>query len=79
MEPNDEMKELSRELGRAINAIVTESERLGAVIAEARAAGFDFAVRLEANVKITRVAPERTVRILQSLQLAVEFDELAES
>lgn len=80
MIPHDEMKRLARELGRAINDAVEESERVGEVVAKAHASGFDFTLSLDGTVKITRsVSPERTVRILQSLRLAVEFDKSSEA
>jgi hypothetical protein len=80
---DDEQKRLAHELGRAINDAVTESKRVAEVIAKARGAGLDIALRLDGTIKITRsVFPENTVHdrcILESLHLAVDFDESTES
>jgi hypothetical protein len=80
MIPDDEMKQLIRELGRAINNAVAESERVGEVVAKARASGLDFELSLDGTVKITRsVVPNGTVHILRSMHLGVEFDQSSES
>ena len=80
MIPNDEMKQLIRELGHAINNAVAESERVGEVVAKAHASGLDFDLSLDGSVKITwSVVPEGKGHILRSVHLAVEFDKSSES
>jgi hypothetical protein len=76
---DDKMKQLTRELGRAINDAAAKSERVIEVVAKARASGLDFELWLDGTVKIARSAlPESAVHILRSEHLAVEFDESSE-
>ena len=47
---DDSLKRLLREVGRAINDTVAESERVTNALAEVRAAGYDIVISLDAKV-----------------------------
>ncbi len=50
MEMNDELKQLMKELGMAINESLTESEPISDAIANIRGAGYDVFLVLEATI-----------------------------
>ena len=80
---DDNEKRISLELARAINEALAESKRVVEVVSEARAAGFEIALRLDGTIRLTRLSfQENTVQgrhILESLHLSLDFDESAES
>lgn len=47
---DDQLKDLMRELGNAINESLSESERISAVIEEIKEAGYDVFLVLEATI-----------------------------
>jgi hypothetical protein len=54
---DDQLKQLLRELGHAINDTVSESERIVAAIAGVRAAGYDIVLKLDATIGLARHQP----------------------
>ncbi|HXE75286.1 MAG TPA: hypothetical protein VNN18_06600 [Candidatus Xenobia bacterium] len=54
MELDNRMKQLLRELGRAINETVSESDRIAAAISRIRANGYDVFLMLDAVVGLSR-------------------------
>lgn len=83
MKLDDEKKQVSRELTRAINEALAESERLAEVVSKARAAGLDITLRLDGTIRFRRLAFQTNTvhgrHILESLHLSLDFDESAES
>jgi len=83
---DDELKNLLRELGHAINDTVSESERITGAIAGVRAHGYDIVLKLDATIGLARrdadSDPERITtqdrRFLESLRIQVD-QELEES
>jgi len=51
---DDQLKQLLRELGHAINDTVSESDRIAEAIANVRAAGFDIVLKLDATIGLAR-------------------------
>ena len=47
MQLDDNLKGLLRELGRAINEAVSDSDRIARAIAEVRTAGYDIVLKLD--------------------------------
>jgi hypothetical protein len=47
---DDQLKQLLRELGHAINETVSDSDRIAEAIAKVRAAGFDIVLKLDATI-----------------------------
>jgi len=54
VELDNRMKQLLRELGRAINETVSESDRIAAAISRIRANGYDVFLMLDAVVGLSR-------------------------
>ena len=54
MQLDDQLKQLLRELGHAINDTVSDSERIAAAIASVRAAGFDIVLKLDATIGLAK-------------------------
>jgi hypothetical protein len=54
---DDQLKQLLRELGHAINDSVSDSERVAEVISNVRAAGFDIVLKLDASIGLARRKP----------------------
>lgn len=54
MHLDDQLKQLLRELGHAINDTVSESDRIAEAIANVRAAGFDIVLKLDATIGLAR-------------------------
>jgi hypothetical protein len=83
---DDELKNLLRELGHAINDTVSESDRITGAIAGVRAHGYDIVLKLDATIGLARrdadSDPERITpqdrRFLESLRIQVD-QELEES
>jgi hypothetical protein len=78
---DDSLKRLLREVGRAINDTVAESERITNALAEVRAAGYDIVISLDAKVDLTRrESPlgdtiSHDQRFLNSMHIRVEVKE----
>jgi hypothetical protein len=81
---DDNLKQLLRELGHAINDTVSESERIAEAISSVRAAGFDIVLKLDATIGLARRQSEEariTVqdrRFLESLHIRVDEEVLEE-
>ncbi len=73
------MKQVSRELARAINEALAESQSVVEVVSKARTAGLGVSLRLDATVTLKRLGlQENTVpdrRILESLHMRLDVDE----
>lgn len=54
---DDQLKELMKELGNAINESLSESERISSVIEEIKEAGYDVFLVLEATIGFNRCEP----------------------
>ncbi len=81
MQLDDNLKNLLRELGHAINDTVSESERITGAIAGVRAHGYDIVLKLDATIGLAKrdgSAPESTSlttqdkRFLESLRIQVD-------
>ena len=81
MQLDDNLKNLLRELGHAINDTVSESERITGAIAGVRAHGYDIVLKLDATIGLAKrdgSAPEPTSlttqdkRFLESLRIQVD-------
>ena len=81
MQLDDNLKNLLRELGHAINDTVSESERITGAIAGVRAHGYDIVLKLDATIGLAKrdgSAPESTAlttqdkRFLESLRIQVD-------
>jgi len=78
---DDNLKNLLRELGHAINDTVSESERITGAIAGVRAHGYDIVLKLDATIGLARryaASGETTAlttqdkRFLESLRIQVD-------
>ncbi len=84
MHLDDQLKQLLRELGHAINETVSESDRIAEAIANVRAAGYDIVLKLDATIGLARrdsgpvkiTAQDR--RFLESLHIRVDEEVLEE-
>jgi hypothetical protein len=81
---DDNLKQLLRELGHAINDTVSESPRISDAIAEVRSAGFDIVLKLDATIglahrdgKDAKITPNDR-RFLESLHIQVDQEILQE-
>ena len=81
MQLDDNLKNLLRELGHAINDTVSESERITGAIAGVRAHGYDIVLKQDATIGLAKrdgSAPESTAlttqdkRFLESLRIQVD-------
>ncbi len=78
MQLDDQLKQLLRELGHAINDTVSESSRITDAITEVRAAGFDIVLKLDATIGLARRNPDdanitpNDQRFLESLHIQVD-------
>ena len=81
MQLDDNLKNLLRELGHAINDTVSESERVTGAIAGVRAHGYDIVLKLDATIGLAKrdgSAGETTAlttqdkRFLESLRIQVD-------
>jgi hypothetical protein len=83
---DDNLKNLLRELGHAINDTVSESDRITGAIAGVRAHGYDIILKLDATIGLARReagAPEPELtnqdkRFLESLRIQVDHEALDE-
>jgi hypothetical protein len=79
---DDQLKQLLRELGHAINDSVSESERIAGAIAGVRAAGYDIVLKLDATIGLARRQAEaykithQDRRFLESLNIRVDEEVL---
>jgi hypothetical protein len=82
---DDNLKNLLRELGHAINDTVSESERITGAIAGVRAHGYDIVLKLDATIGLARrdaAAGETTAlttqdkRFLESLRIQVDQESM---
>jgi len=78
---DDNLKNLLRELGHAINDTVSESERITGAIAGVRAHGYDIVLKLDATIGLAKrdaASGESTAlttqdrRFLESLRIQVD-------
>ena len=84
MQLDDQLKQLLRELGHAINDTVSDSERISGAIANVRAAGYDIVLKLDATIGLAKreaqpakiTAQDR--RFLESLHIQVDQEALGE-
>jgi hypothetical protein len=80
---DDNLKGLLRELGRAINEAVSDSDRIARAIAGVRTAGYDIVLKLDATIGLAprEAKPVRMTvqdrRFLDSLRVRVD-DEIIE-
>ncbi len=81
MQLDDNLKNLLRELGHAINDTVSESERITGAIAGVRAHGYDIVLKLDATIGLAKrdaASGEVTTlttqdrRFLESLRIQVD-------
>ncbi len=83
MQLDDNLKQLLRELGRAINEAVSDSDRIARAIAGVRSAGYDIVLKLDATIGLAprESKPVRMTvqdrRFLDSLRVRVD-DEVIE-
>jgi hypothetical protein len=81
---DDNMKQLLRELGHAINDTVSDSERIAEAIASVRSAGFDIVLKLDATIGLARRTSQdakmtsQDRRFLESLHIRVDDETLEE-
>ena len=85
MQLDDNLKNLLRELGHAINDTVSESERITGAIAGVRAHGYDIVLKLDATIGLakrdasggdeTRITTQDR-RFLESLRIQVDQESM---
>src|ERR1700736_3091504 len=82
---DDQLKNLLRELGHAINDTVSESDRITGAIAGVRAHGYDIVLKLDATIGLAKRdgsntdGPRMTTqdrRFLESLRIQVDQESL---
>jgi hypothetical protein len=80
---DDQLKQLLRELGHAINESVADSARIAETIAAIRASGYDIVLKLDATIGLARresqpprITPQDR-KLLESLHIRVD-DEVME-
>jgi hypothetical protein len=77
---DDNLKNLLRELGHAINDTVSESERIAGAITAVRTAGYEIVLKLDATIGLAkRQAQPASMtphdrRFLESLQIQVDHE-----
>ncbi len=82
MQLDDQLKQLLRELGHAINDTVSDSERIAAAIAGVRAAGYDIVLKLDATIGLAKRDPQdeqispQDKRFLEALHIQVDQEVL---
>ena len=87
MQLDDQLKNLLKELGHAINDTVSESDRITGAIAGVRAHGYDIVLKLDATIGLAkRDAQGKETRLttldrrfLESLRIQVDQESLHES
>jgi len=81
---DDQLKQLLRELGHAINDSVSESERITTAIANVRAAGYDIVLKLDATIGLAKREAQlskitaQDQHFLESLHIQVDQEVLDE-
>jgi hypothetical protein len=81
---DDQMKQLLRDLGHAINETVSDSERIAEAISNVRAAGFDIVLKLDATIVLAKRDSEpskltkQDQNFLESLHIRVDEEILDE-
>lgn len=84
MQIDDQLKQLLRELGHAINETVSDSDRIAEAIAKVRSAGYDIVLKLDATIGLARrdSAPVKMTvqdrRFLESLHVRLDDETLEE-
>jgi len=82
---DDNLKNLLRELGHAINDTVSESERITGAIAGVRAHGYDIVLKLDATIGLakrdagsteTTALTTQDKRFLESLRIQVDQESM---
>jgi hypothetical protein len=85
---DDQLKNLLRELGHAINDTVSDSDRITGAIAGVRAHGYDIVLKLDATIGLARrdAANQQDAklttldrRFLESLRIQVDQDSFHET
>ena len=87
MQLDDNLKNLLRELGHAINDTVSESDRITGAIAGVRAHGYDIVLKLDATIGLAKrdaAGNESRLttldrRFLESLRIQVDQESFEES
>ena len=85
MQLDDQLKQLLRELGHAINDTVSESDRITGAIASVRAAGYDIVLKLDATIGLQKREPgpvkitSQDRHFLESLHIRVDEEILDET
>ena len=80
MQLDDQLKQLLRELGHAINDTVSESDKIAEAIGHVRDAGYDIVLKLDATIGLARrdAKPMKITqtdrRFLESLHIRVDQD-----
>jgi hypothetical protein len=81
---DDQLKQLLRDLGHAINETVSDSDRIAEAIANVRAAGFDIVLKLDATIGLAKrdAEPNKMTKqdrsFLESLHIRVDEEILEE-
>ena len=84
MQLDDQLKQLLRDLGHAINETVSDSERIAEAITSVRAAGFDIVLKLDATIGLAKrdAEPSKLTRhdqnFLEALHIRVDEEILEE-
>ena len=84
MQLDDQMKQLLRELGHAINDTVSDSDRIAEAISGVRSAGFDIVLKLDATIGLARRSEQdakmtnQDRRFLESLHIRVDDETIEE-
>ena len=84
MQLDDQLKQLLRELGHAINDTVSESDRIAEAIGNVRDAGYDIVLKLDATIGLGRrdakpmKISQTDRRFLESLHIRVDQDIIEE-
>lgn len=87
MQLDDNLKNLLRELGHAINDTVSESDRITGAIAGVRARGYDIVLKLDATIGLAKrdaAGSEARLttmdrRFLESLRIQVDQESFEET
>jgi hypothetical protein len=80
---DDNLRQLLRELGHAINDTVADSERINGAIANVRSAGFDIVLKLDATIGLVKRESRPTRlnsldrRFLESIHIQVDAEAAA--
>jgi hypothetical protein len=81
---DDQMKQLLKELGHAINDTVSDSNRIAEAISGVRSAGFDIVLKLDATIGLARRSEQdakmtnQDRRFLEALHIRVDDETIEE-